>query len=162
MTNAKIIEKMIRFYNGSLHDIDHFMKVYAYASAIGRLEGLDEYTLSVLEISAIVHDIACPLCRKKYGSTKGHYQETESEALLRPFLDEFDLPEDVLERIIFIVSRHHTYTDVEGMDLRILLEADYIVNAGEQSLAPNDILSFRDSIFETASGKRILTEMYLS
>jgi len=161
MTNAKIIEKMVRFYNGNLHDIDHFLKVYAYASAIGRLEGVDEDTLSTLEKAAIVHDIACPLCREKYGSAKGDYQEIESEALLRPFLDEFDLSPDVLERIIFIVSRHHTLTGVEGMDHRILLEADFIVNAGEQALSPDAIRTFRDSVFETSSGKRILTDMYL-
>ena len=36
----------------------------------------------------------------------------------------------IKNRIIRLVS-HHTYTGVDGLDYRILLEADFIVNAGE-------------------------------
>ena len=161
MNNAKMIEKMVRFYEGSLHDVDHFLKVYAYAEVIGKLEGLDDKTQSILEKAAIVHDIACPLCRVKYGSAAGHYQEAESDALLRPFLAEFNLDEDVLERIIYIVSRHHTLEGIEGMDLQILIEADYIVNAGEQHLNAYTVRDFRDRFFKTESGKRILTDLFL-
>ena len=61
----KIVNKMIDFYRGNRSDVRHFLKVYAYAQTIGRLEGLDEKTQNTLEIAAIVHDIACPLCREK-------------------------------------------------------------------------------------------------
>lgn len=161
MKNAKILEKMIRFYEGSLHDTDHFMKVYAYASSLGKLENLGDKTQSILEKASIVHDISCPLCRQKYGNAAGHYQEAESEALLRPFLAEFCLDDDELERIIYIVSRHHTLDGVEGMDHQILIEADYIVNAGEQHLNADTVRAFRDSFFKTESGKRILTDLFL-
>ena len=161
MINASITEKMIRFYKGSLHDIDHFLKVQAHALTLGKLEGLDEKTLSVLEKAAIVHDIACPLCREKYGNAAGHYQEIESEALLRPFLAEFDLPADELERIIYLVAHHHTYTGADGMDRQILLEADFLVNAGESRLSEEAVIAFRDKVFKTASGIRILNSMYL-
>ena len=36
----------------------------------------------ILEIAAIVHDIACPLCREKYGRADGYLQEQESELWL--------------------------------------------------------------------------------
>lgn len=159
---AGIVEKMIRFYKGSLHDIDHFLKVYAHAQTLGKLEGLDEKTMSVLEKAAIVHDITCPLCREKYGNAAGHYQEIESEALLRPFLAEFDLPMDELERIIHLISHHHTYTGVDGMDWQILLEADFLVNAGESGLSREAVIAFRDKVFKTESGIKILNDMYLS
>ena len=58
-----IIAKMIEFYGGNAKDIGHFLKVYAFAHAIGVLEELDASTQDTLEIAAIVHDIACPLCR---------------------------------------------------------------------------------------------------
>lgn len=161
MINAKMIEKMIRFYEGSLHDIDHFLKVYAYAAALGKLEGLDEKTQSVLEKAAIVHDIACPLCRQKYGNAAGHYQEIESEALLRPFLSEFDLPSDETERVIHIVSHHHTFTGIDGIDCQLLVEADFLVNAGEQSLSGEAICAFRDKVFRSGSGKTLLEDIYL-
>ena len=35
MSIAEITKKMIEFYDGNLHDINHFLKVYAYAKTIG-------------------------------------------------------------------------------------------------------------------------------
>ena len=85
----QIIAKMIDFCQGNQQDIAHFLKVYAYARTVGKLEGLDETTQETLEIAAIVHDIACPLCREKYGSAAGNLQEQESEALHRTFQREY-------------------------------------------------------------------------
>ena len=39
------------------HRIQHFLKVYAYARFIGQMEGLDEKTQALLEITALMHDI---------------------------------------------------------------------------------------------------------
>ena len=77
MTAAQCMEKMIAFSGGNIHDIDHFIRVWTYAATIGRLEGLDPEEQLTLEIAAIVHDIACPLCREKYGRADGPHQETE-------------------------------------------------------------------------------------
>ena len=71
MIVSQAIEKMIAFYKGNIHDIDHFIKVWAYAKAIGELEGLDAHTQEVLELAAVIHDISCPLCREKYGKALG-------------------------------------------------------------------------------------------
>ncbi len=67
---------------GNTHDIAHFMKVYAYARTIGECEGLDADTQTTLEVAVVVHDIACPLCREKYGNTDGPNQEKEGAAAL--------------------------------------------------------------------------------
>ena len=75
MKKTEIIQKMIAFYRGNISDIEHFLKVYAYAALIGQAEGLDEVTQNTLELAAIVHDISCPLCREKYGNTQGQWQE---------------------------------------------------------------------------------------
>ena len=75
---AAATRKMIGFYYGNRHDIAHFLKVWAMAKTIGELEGLDGHTQEVLELAAVVHDIACPLCREKYGDTNGKHQELES------------------------------------------------------------------------------------
>ena len=71
MTIAQIMEKMIAFSEGNIHDITLLSCVWTYAKTIGELEGLDPETQFILEVAAITHDIACPLCRKKYGNTNG-------------------------------------------------------------------------------------------
>ena len=57
MIVSEAIEKMIAFYKGSIHDIDHFIKVWSYAKTIGELEGLDAHTQEFLELAAVIHDI---------------------------------------------------------------------------------------------------------
>ena len=156
MTIAEIVEKMIAISEGNTHDINHFLKVWAYAKAIGNLEGLDEEAQYTLEAAALVHDIACPLCRVKYGNTNGKYQETESEPLIREFFAGTDVLPETLERIIFLVSHHHTPQSIDGIDYQILIEADYIVNADESAFSKANIINFRDSFFATNAGKRIL------
>ena len=37
MKKAQMIQKMIDFYEGSVHDVEHFLKVLSYAGMIGKL-----------------------------------------------------------------------------------------------------------------------------
>lgn len=162
MIIAAATEKMIAFSRGNLHDICHFLKVHAYARTIGTLENLDPDTQLTLELAAIVHDIAIPLCREKYGSAAGPLQEKEGPALARAFLQDFDLPLQVIDRVAQLVGRHHTYTDVDGADCRILLEADYLVNADEGRHDRESVLRMRECCFRTAAALRLLDDMYLT
>ena len=161
MTIAQILEKMIAYSGGNLHDINHLICVWTYAKTIGELEGLEQETQTTLEIAAITHDIACPLCRRKYGNTIGKHQEEEGASLVRAFLSDTGLPEKQRERVAYLVSHHHTYTGVDGLDYQILLEADYLVNADEHGYSRPAIQTFRQRIFRTAAGLRLLDSIYL-
>lgn len=99
----------------------------------------------------MVHDISCPLCREKYGDTNGKHQELESAPLVKAFFAGDDCGADV-ERISWLVSHHHTYTDVDGMDYRILLEADFLVNAGESGYSKSAIEKCEKTIFPHRRG----------
>lgn len=162
MKIATAIEKMIAFYQGNLHDINHFLKVWAFAKTIGEQTALDTCTQKTLELAAIVHDIACPLCREKYGNTDGKNQERESAPLVEAFFAEAQNSEVDTARISWLVSHHHTYTGVDGMDYQILLEADFLVNAGESGYSKTAIANAGQHIFRTAAGIRLLNSMYLN
>ena len=161
MIVAAATQRMIEFYRGNLHDIDHFLKVWAMAKTIGELEGLDSHTQEVLELTAVVHDIACPLCREKYGNTNGSNQELESPPLVETFFEGLPVDPADLARISWLVAHHHTYTGVDGLDYQILLEADFLVNAGESGYSRTVIEKFRQRVFRTKSGIRLLDSMYL-
>ena len=157
---SQIMERMVVYSEGNRHDIDHFMKVYAFAKTIGELEGLDGETQFILEAAAIVHDIACPLCRAKYGNTNGKLQEQEGGPLAREFFAGCDLTETQVERIVWLVGHHHTVDPVEGIDHRILLEADYLVNAEESGYSRENIANTKRVLFRTGAGTRLLESMY--
>ena len=161
MRIASATQKMIEFYRGSCHDINHFLKVWAFAKTIGELEGLDSHTQTVLELTALVHDIACPLCREKYGDADGKHQELESPPLVEAFFAELPVARPDVERISWLAAHHHTYTEIGGIDHQILLEADFLVNADEGALVRAAIENMRQSVFRTGVGIRLLDSIYL-
>lgn len=152
MTIAQILNKMIAASNGNIHDIDHLLRVWAYARTIGKLEGLDAETQYLLEVAAITHDIACPLCREKYGNTNGKYQELEGAVLVRAFLAGAGMTEAQIARVAYLVGHHHTLRDIHGM---ILIEADYIANASENGYGKQSVVHFLNTIMKTASGRQL-------
>lgn len=158
---SDILIKMIEISKGNVHDIEHFLKVYAYAKTIGDAELADEGSKCILEIAAIIHDIACPLCRAKYGKTDGALQELESPALVEKFLSSFNLPQDYAARISWLVAHHHTYYDVQLLEHCILLEADFLVNAAESKYSLEQIESAKQSFFRTRTGLSLLNSIYL-
>ena len=160
MAVSKIIEKMIVYFAGIPHEVQHFMKVWGYAKVIGELERLDEHTQLILEIAAVTHDIACPLCREKYGSADGKLQELEGPKLVADFLKDTGLSKEDIDRISFLVGHHHTYSGVDNLDYQILLEADYLVNAQESGYATENIRTVLNDVFKTETGKHLLKEMY--
>jgi len=74
MINDELIIRMTEFNSGDPKRIQHFIKVYEFAHIIGVREGLDVETLRILDISAIMHDIAICPCEEKYGKCDGKLQ----------------------------------------------------------------------------------------
>ena len=160
MKIAEIMAKMIDFSEGNIHDIDHLICVWTYAKTIGELEGLDADTQYILEVAAITHDIACPLCREKYGNTNGKHQEVEGAVMVRDFLRDTGLTERQVERVAYLVGHHHTLTGIDGADYQILVEADYIANASENGYSRQNVENFMAKIMRTDSGKRLAKAVF--
>ncbi len=160
MNISEIIVKMINYANGNLHDINHFLKVYAYAKTIGECEQLDSSTQAVLEVSAVIHDIAIPLCREKYGNTNGKHQEAESPVLVKKFLAGTGYSTEFIERVAFLVGHHHTYEGIDGIDYQILIEADYLVNADQSSYSEVNIRNMMERVFKTETGTSLMKSIY--
>ena len=137
--------------------VHHFTKVHGFAAAIGMMEGLDEETQLILETAALVHDIGIRNARRQYGRSDGKLQEkigpAEAEALLRSL-------GGYTEAQIRRVGHHHTYTNVEGMDYQILIEADFLVNLHESPDRYRAILAAEERIFRTDSGRQLLHSIF--
>ena len=64
------------------------------------------------------------------------------------------------ERVCYLIAHHHTYTDVDGMDYRILLEADFLVNCFEEKMSREAALSALRKVFRTETGKTLMKTMF--
>ena len=154
------MDKMIAFSEGNIHDIDHFIRVRTYAKTIAELEQLDSETQYILEVAAITHDIACPLCREKYGNTNGKHQEAEGVSMVETFLNDADMSAHQMERIKYLVGHHHTLSGIDGIDHQILIEADYIANASENGYDGKNIENFLNQIVKTSTGKQLIKSVF--
>ena len=161
MLDRKILlQEMVTYYKGDPKRIQHFIKVYEFAKWIGEEEKLDSLTQKILETAAIVHDIGIKISEEKYGSCSGKYQEQEGPALAEKLLKKLDYPEDVIARVSYLVGHHHTYSQIDGQDYQILVEADFLVNLYEDGVSEAAVRNAYEKVFCTDTGKRICRTMF--
>lgn len=161
MIKEDLIVKMTEFNAGDPKRIQHFLKVYEFAHVIGIREELDLETLHILEMAAILHDIGIRPSEEKYGRCDGKLQEQEGPAYAKEILAQFlEVTAAETDRICYLIAHHHTYENVDGLDYRILLEADFLVNALEDDLPKEAIRKCRDNVFETETGVYLLNTMF--
>ena len=157
---SQIIDKVIEYNKGDPRRISHLLKVYSFAKTIGELEKLDEKKQEILEISAVLHDIGIHSCEKKHNSTAGHFQEIEGPPIAEEMLKEFNISQEIIDRVCFLIGHHHTYSEIDGIDYQILVEADFLVNIYEDNMDESQMTSIRNKIFKTKSGINIINKMY--
>lgn len=157
----EVIIKMIDYFNGDVRRINHALKVHSFATMIAKREDVDSYMLRIIQIAAILHDIGIKEAERKYNSTAGSYQEIEGPPIAENLIKQFSLNFDEVERIKFIIGNHHSYSKIDGLDLQILVESDFIVNIYEDNLNKEVIKKIKEKYFKTKSGSDILDLMYI-
>lgn len=162
MDIAPLVLKMCGYEQGQPQRAHHFLKVYAFARAIGQGEGLPAGTLEVLEAAAVVHDIGIKPSLEKYGSSAGPYQEREGPAVAREMLTGLGYPPEAVDRVCFLVGRHHTYDAIDGPDYQALVEADFLVNIHENGMDRPAVEEVRAKIFKTRTGLQMLDALFLA
>lgn len=156
----RLVKAMMEYDKRDAQEIQHFIKVRAFSEMIGREEGLSKDELFTLEAAAITHDIGIRLSREKYGDTSGKHQEELGPSEARALLESLSFHEDTIERVSKMISLHHSYDKVDGLDLRILMEADALVNLCEHNSNREEIERVYGSIFRTNTGKAICRIMF--
>ena len=153
---------MVAYNAADVRRVNPLLKVYGFAKTIGEREGLDARTQEILEIAALTHDIGIRNCERKFGSCSGEHQQQEGPPEARALLSALGADETVIERVCWLIAHHHTYTDVQGMDYQILIEADFLVNAYEDGMDEDAIRTVREKLFRTKSGIELMNLLYFS
>lgn len=152
--------EMMKFYSGAPKQIQHFTKVHNFAHFIGLGEGVDSNTQEILEIAAIVHDIGIKPAIEKHGSGTGTLQELEGPPLAEAMLKGLGFSETIVDRVCYLVGHHHTYSNIDGIDYQILVEADFLVNMYESEMSADTIKTTFNKIFRTETGKMYCRTMF--
>ncbi len=157
----RLCMEMIAYDRRDAKRIQHFIKVHSFARLIGAAEGMEAHSLFVLEAAAYVHDIGIHKAETLYSRNDGKIQEKLGPEEAEKMLRRLGFEETDIERICYLVSHHHTYHEIDGMDYQILVEADFLVNLYEDGVSMKVIRCSYDRIFRTETGRKIYREMYL-
>lgn len=152
----RLTEAMCHWENGVPDRIHHFIKVHGFARHIGQMENLSDDALFTLEAAALAHDIGIKPALEQTGACPGPVQERLGPPEAQTMLHALYFPPSVVDRVCFLISRHHTTNSVDATDWQILLEADFLVNMIENDLSDEAIDRFRDGVFRTPSGMQLL------
>lgn len=158
--HSPLIHEMIQYDAGSPDRIQHFIKVLNFASLIAEGEELNEKTRFILETAAIVHDIGIKKSKELYGDSNGKHQEELGPDIARPMLAKLSYDPPIVDRVCYLIAHHHTYTDIDGLDYQILVEADFLVNFYENNASQEKIASILKRIFRTNTGIYLCRIMY--
>lgn len=152
--------EMTSYYRGDPDRIQHFFKVHALSRLIGMQEVIDEATLFILEAAAYVHDIGIKPAEAKYNSCAGTYQEELGPFEAEKMLSGLGFDKSVIKRVCYLVGRHHTYSNIDGLDYQILVEADFLVNIFEGHESKEAAEAALKNIFKTQTGIKLFKDMY--
>ena len=156
MRHDGLLLAMIHHDQGDARRINHFLKVYAFAQTIALQEQVDETSLATIEATAICHDIGIRTSEQKYGTCTYAMQQSEGAIEARVLLPSLGYPEKMVRRICHIISLHHTFEAIDGIDFRILVEADLLVNLEEKNSDATAVETMRRQIFRTKAGLALL------
>lgn len=160
MNIHELVIAAAEYDRGDPKRIQHFMKVYAFAKAIGEAELTSSRALEILEAAAVLHDIGIHECERKYGSCDGKYQQIEGVPIAREILEKLGADEELTERVCFLIARHHTYSGINADDWQILVEADFLVNIFEDGMSAEAVRNVRERVFKTKTGIALLENLY--
>ena len=75
-------------------------------------------------------------------------------------LERLGYEQEVIDRVCYLVGHHHTYTNIDGIDYQILVEADFLVNLYEDAVSLDAVRKAYQNIFKTESGRKICRNMF--
>lgn len=157
----KLKKEMILYNRGDPMRIQHFLKVHSLCALLGKMESLDDNAQFLLEATALVHDIGARIAEKQFSQDfRAHHEQIGAQEAVSLLASMGGYTEDQIERVKYIVGNHHHYNKIDGLDFQLLVEADFMVNAFEKSLAKEAIRTFQERICKTESGQQILSAMF--
>ncbi|MDF2987453.1 MAG: phosphohydrolase [Eubacterium sp.] len=125
------------------------------------MENVSDEIMEIIQVVTIVHDIGIKVSIEKYGECNGKLQEQEGPVFATKLLDKLRFDQKLIERVCYLVAHHHTYSNIDGIDYQILVEADFLVNIYENKYNEMQIENIYNKIFITELGRKILRQMFM-
>ena len=126
---GKITKLLVDYFQYDFRRITHALEVLKYAEQI--IEKVQGYDYDVLIASALLHDVGIKRSEEILGYNNGKTQEAYGPPVAGELLRSIGFPADKIARVSEIIGNHHSPSRYDYVELKILKEADRIVNKME-------------------------------
>ena len=117
---------LVDYFDNDFRRINHALEVLKYSERI--MEGGEPCDYEILVASALLHDVGIKRSEELLGYNNGKTQEEYGPAIAAELLETIGFPSDKIARVCEIIGNHHSPSRYDYIELRILKEADRIVN----------------------------------
>lgn len=131
---GKITKLLVDHFGGDYRRITHALNVMKHAEKLS--ENSKECDNDIVIAAALLHDVGIKPSEEKFGYNNGKTQEEFGPAVARELLKSIDFPLEKINKVCEIIGNHHSPSKYGYAELKILKEADLIVNRDEEATQP--------------------------
>ena len=156
-----ITEKMMYFNQNDPKRIQHFIKVHRLHNSLGERNIWTPIRSSLPNVRHWFTISAFGQQRKNMATARENCRNRKAPRMPAECWRTYPWMRRTLNGSCYLVAHHHTYTDMDGIDYQILVEADFLVNFYEDGLSTEAIQSAMEKIFRTDAGKALCRISYM-
>lgn len=123
---GKIAKLLVDHFQSDFRRITHALEVLKHAERI--MEDTQGYDYEIVVASALLHDAGIKPSVEILGYSNGTTQEQYGPPVVAELLKSIDFPPEKITIVSEIIGNHHSPSRYDYIELKILKEADGIVN----------------------------------
>jgi len=123
---GKITKLLVDYFGNDFRRITHALEVLKYAEKI--MENTPNCDNDIVIAAALLHDVGIKPSEEKFGYNNGKTQEEYGPSVADTLLKSIGFPNEKTIKVCEIIGNHHSPSRYDYPELKILKEADRIVN----------------------------------
>lgn len=123
---GKIAKLLVEHFEDDFRRITHALEVLKYAEQLMELEPTCDSEIVIA--AALLHDIGIKESEARHGYNNGKTQEEYGPPLAEQLLSSIGFAPEKTRKVCEIIGNHHSPSRYDYVELKILKEADRIVN----------------------------------
>lgn len=126
---GRVVKLLVDYFENDFRRITHALEVLKHSEKIAEDAGTCDY--EVLVASALLHDIGIKRSEELLGYNNGKTQEEYGPPVAEELLKSISVEPSKIVKVCEIIANHHSPSRYDYLELKILKEADRIVNKYE-------------------------------
>ena len=123
---TRVTKLLVEYFGNDSRRISHALEVLKHSELI--MENFQCCDYEILVASALLHDIGIKQSEEKLGYNNGKTQEEYGPPIAEKLLNSISFSQSKTIKVCEIIANHHSPLRHDYIELKILKEADRIVN----------------------------------